>query len=162
MPRVYSLIPPIERFATKHMPEPNSGCWLWTAVCDKDGYGKFSEMTWRQAGGRNLMHTAHRFAWKHYRGAIPAGLSVLHKCDVPSCVNPDHLFLGTTADNMADKISKERQVRGETCGKSKLTDAAVRAIRADTRSDEDIAADHRVTALTIRDVKRRKTWRHIE
>jgi hypothetical protein len=65
-------------------------CWLWTAGTLPAGYGRF-------AG--NL---AHRYSWRLHVGPIPAGMSILHKCDTPSCVNPRHLFLGTQQDNLAD------------------------------------------------------------
>lgn len=80
-------------------PEPMSGCWLWIGVDDGDtGYGRF--------GPRQ--HQAHRVSWLLYRGPIPAGLFVLHRCDVPRCVNPTHLFLGTQTDNVRDCIAKGR------------------------------------------------------
>jgi hypothetical protein len=95
-----------ERFETKFSPEPNSGCWLWVGcVFSKTGgYGAF------KADGK--MWRAHRFAWVLYRGLIPDGLMVLHHCDNRGCVNPEHLWLGTTDDNMADMVSKGRASRG--------------------------------------------------
>ena len=69
---------------------------------------------------------AHRVSWELFRGAIPDGLHVLHRCDNPACVNPEHLFLGTATDNMADKYRKGRQARGEGVARPKLTEAKVR------------------------------------
>src|SRR3990167_3892348 len=94
-------LPPFE---DSYMPEPNTGCWLWTGATRYDGYGT---RPWR---GKTSAQ-AHRIAWEVFRGPIPDGLQVLHRCDVRCCVNPDHLFLGTQLDNMRDMIQKGRKGR---------------------------------------------------
>ncbi len=88
-----------ERFESKYVKAP-SGCWLWQACKDSDGYG------YLQVAGKSL--GAHRVSWKLINGSVPEGLYVLHSCDTPSCVNPDHLFVGTNTDNMRDKVKKGR------------------------------------------------------
>lgn len=93
---------PHERFARKWTPEPNTGCWLWAGGTDSFGYGFF-----RHAGEV----TAHRVSYTLHIAPIPKGLHVLHKCDVPECVNPAHLFLGTQIDNMKDCARKGRTQR---------------------------------------------------
>lgn len=89
----------IERF-WRHV-ERSAGCWLWTAGCQSNGYGTFQVAV----GDRRL---AHRYSWSVHHGEIPAGLNVLHRCDTPACVRPDHLFLGTQKDNVADMRAKGR------------------------------------------------------
>lgn len=91
----------LERFSEKYIPVTESGCWLWTGAtnCDR-GYGYFLFR------GKPML--AHRASWMMIHGDIPLGLNVLHRCDVPSCVNPDHLFLGTLSDNMQDCSRKGR------------------------------------------------------
>lgn len=92
----------LERFEDKYIPEPMSGCWLWLGAIGDRGYGRFF------FEGKNA--TASRVTWTLNRGRIPNGLQALHRCDNRLCVNPDHLFLGTNQDNMADKIAKGRQM----------------------------------------------------
>lgn len=83
-------------------------CWLWTGATDEKGYGKLNrgEQAFGQAGGPIAM--AHRVAWELTYGPIPDGLNALHKCDTPPCVRPDHLFLGTLAENNDDMWTKGR------------------------------------------------------
>lgn len=80
--------------------QKTSGCWEWMARRDKDGYGQFRL--------KGKMRGAHKASWELTHGSIPDGLWVLHKCDNPSCVRPDHLFLGTAKDNTQDMVSKDR------------------------------------------------------
>ncbi len=142
-----------ERFDLKWTPEPNTGCWLWTAFCDHKGYGKFS------------FHSRHRFAhrasWEIHRHPIPVGLFVCHHCDTPACVNPDHLFLGTQADNKQDGVKKGRYqggLWGEAHRFSKLTEAQVAEIRASNLSQSKLAKAYGVCQSNICRVKKRETW----
>jgi len=92
----------MERFEAKYIPEPNSGCWLWTASCWENGYGQISlPNTFKIVG-------AHVASWMLHQGPIPEGLFVCHSCDMPPCVNPEHLFLGTQKENMQDAARKGR------------------------------------------------------
>lgn len=93
-----------ERFMLKVSPEPMSGCWLWTGnILKKDGYGQTCVL------GANT--TAHRAAWRIFRGALEPHIFVCHKCDNVLCVNPDHMFTGTQSDNMFDMHRKRRHFR---------------------------------------------------
>jgi HNH endonuclease len=102
-----------EQFELNYIPEPNSGCWLWLG-----GHSRNRAVY--------LQTTAARVSWKLYIGLIPIGLDVLHRCDNPLCVNPDHLFVGTHSDNMVDMVKKDRHAkvkkRGEAHGITKLSD----------------------------------------
>lgn len=101
-----------------------SGCWLYTGVIDRYGYGCIGE-------GRRSQLKAHRASYVAFVGEIPPGKWVLHKCDIPSCINPAHLFIGTAKDNTADMIKKGRRpvLKGENHPMSVLSDAEVRSIK---------------------------------
>lgn len=106
-------------------------CWTWGGSLNRAGYGVV-----RLGGSGGKASLAHRLAWSLTNGPIPAGLHVLHHCDNPGCVRPDHLFLGTNADNIADRMRKGRPGSqawrgcGERHPNAKLTDAECREIRA--------------------------------
>lgn len=103
--RVYQRVPIEDRFWQHVMPEPNSGCWLWDGYIDSRGYGRIG------LGGRGGgMTGAHRISLKIAGVEVPNDKLVLHKCDVPACVNPEHLFVGTQADNINDMHRKGRRI----------------------------------------------------
>ena len=120
-------------FSDKWIPEPTSGCWLWLGGHQTNGYGLCRKTT------------AHRVSWLIHRGPIPNGLYVLHRCDVRSCVNPDHLFVGTQAENLADMLRKGR------C-RTRIGDAAILEARRDHAAGvgvRELARRHGVTATTM-------------
>lgn len=118
-------IPTDQSFFDLLTPVPESGCLLWFGHWGHKGYGRIHSV---RLGGQQ----AHRFAWELKNGPIPDGIHVLHKCDTPPFCNPDHLFLGTNLDNVADKIRKGRQGRasGEVNRSAKLCEAQFRARQA--------------------------------
>lgn len=134
------------------MPVLWSGCWIWLGTT-RAGYGLIRS-------GRAMVG-AHRVAWQLYVGQIPTGMDVLHRCDIPACCNPGHLFIGTHADNMADKKAKGRNVNlsGERHGNAKLTWAQVEAIRSDDKSERILAQEYGVSSKTIHQVKHNRIWR---
>lgn len=95
-----------ERIVKNSIPEPNTGCWLWTACTDKGGYGKIT--VGRKYLGTRKVDKAHAVSYREFIGPTK-GLCVLHRCDTPSCVNPAHLWLGTNLDNMRDAKAKGRK-----------------------------------------------------
>jgi hypothetical protein len=108
-----------ERFLSRFVVNETTGCWLWTSTRLTDSYGRPRNGYGVMRIGRK-MQRAHRLSYELHVGPIPDGLFVCHACDVPACVNPGHLWLGTQADNMRDKKRKGR-ARG---GNSRLTESA--------------------------------------
>ena len=142
-----------DRFDEKYTPCPVRGCWMWEGSVSGNGYG--------QIGENYKVFSSHRISYELHVGPIPAGMFVLHKCDVKTCVNPEHLFLGTQADNVADMKNKGRCNKGEDRPQAKLTEANVIAIRADTRPQRKIAEEYEVDQALIWKVKHRKAWSHV-
>jgi hypothetical protein len=132
-------------------------CWTWQGNKYPTGYGRF---------GRN--GSAHRYAYKQAYGTIPRGMHVCHRCDNPPCVRPDHLFLGTNAENMHDRNAKGRQSKGRKAslahqGKSaRLTVAQVREIRRryvpGQLLQRELAQEYGVSKSLIRDICSRRAW----
>ena len=129
-------------------------CWLWQRSTNKKGYGYFQADKLRQA---------HRFAYMLAKGEIPEGMVIMHSCDTPGCCNPAHLSTGTWADNAHDRDRKGRQVpmKGSKHGRAKLTEADIRAIRADNRIQREIAADYGIDRANVSEIKSFKIWRHV-
>lgn len=124
-------------------------CWLWTGWKNFKGYGRVATLHLR----------AHRASWLLHRGVIPGDLHVCHRCDNRACVNPEHLYLATNAENHADKARKER-VAGPY-GRTKLNAELVRQIRAGTRSDKEWAKEIGVDETTIYSARVGEHWKHV-
>ncbi len=155
--RVYPDI--YERYASKIKVDHVTECWMWQAGIDKDGYGNM----WVRGDARRV----HRLSWELHVGPIPAGMFVCHKCDRPGCSNPQHLFLGTPADNMRDRDAKGRhrfkspKLRGTMHGMSVLTEDIVRQIRSSSSSGAAMSRLFNVSQSTIASVRKRHTWSHV-
>ena len=144
-------------FQTIKYPQNDVDCWEWDGHCNEYGYGIFN---W----GRHIK--AHRFVFECYNGLIPNNLFVCHKCDNPPCCNPEHLFLGTEQDNKNDMVQKNRQAFGISNGMSKLNDEIVIEILEDIRigkytTIQKICSTYSIAESSIRDILRRKLWKHV-
>ena len=147
-----------DSFMAKFKEDFWTGCWLWTASTDQKGYGHLRH------GGKD--YKAHRLSYEFFKGPIPEGegfhgTCVLHTCDTPNCVNPEHLTLGTNLDNILDMRAKGRDIsKGENRYNSKLTEEDVAKIKKDPRTLAQIAADYPVGYKQIGRIKQGVRWRH--
>lgn len=137
----------------------SEGCWGWKFKLSPNGYTKF------RYGGSCT--SGHRVSWMIHNGAIPPGMFVCHICDVKSCVNPEHLFIGTHNDNMRDMVKKGRgrNLAGEDNGNAILTVEKVKKIRRLLRSGVTavrIAKDFKVCAASISNIKAGRTWKYVK
>lgn len=156
-----------DKFSGSYVVESN-GCWRWTKGRHAHGYGVINT----RIGGRNKQYRANRVSYEIAKGPIPGGMFVLHRCDNPSCVNPEHLFLGTQRDNMRDCISKGRHVNqnrtwptGSAHHNSKLSDNLVRTIRVHHGLGlyyREIAKMLSLNISTVYRVATHKVWAHVE
>jgi hypothetical protein len=151
--------PLIDRLMAKVEKSQGDGCWIWTGGKTSRGYGSISV--------NNVNFRVHRVAYELFVGKIPEGMVVMHTCDVPVCVRPDHLLIGTDADNVRDMDAKGRRgiTKGESVFGAKLTEAKVLEIRklyaAGGVSHRKLAEQFGVNTTAIGLIVTRKTWRHI-
>lgn len=150
----------IERFMNKVSKDKTTGCWIWTGW-KKNGnlYGYFS-----------LTHSkkvrANRQSYEFFIGKIPDGEQVLHRCDNPQCVNPHHLFLGSHQDNMDDRKTKGRYLKGSKWCRSKLTEKNVLKIKQELINNvhgivAKLARKYNIGWTAIYDIKTGRTWSHV-
>lgn len=144
----------IESFMEKVYPEPNTGCWLWIGKPDKNGYG-------RLAAKKYKLRSPHRQSYFFFKGDFDRKKWVLHTCDQPACVNPDHLFLGNNEINSKDRDNKGRTIKGENHYNSKLNQNNIIEIRNSQESVIFLSKKYNVSATQIYFIKQKKSWKHI-
>jgi hypothetical protein len=151
----------IERIEADIVRLPWCGCWVWMGHTMKPYAANPRAMPYGRLIFNGSRMLAHRFAWSVYRGHLPKSALVLHRCDNPCCVNPQHLFLGSQQENIEDRNQKQRQARGVSNASAKLTEDQVQAIRGGAKRDGEWAQMLGVTKSTVRHARTRRTWRHI-
>lgn len=134
------------KFDEKVEPDPFGGCWLWSGAQNSEGYGhlQFQGKDWR----------AHRLSFIRHKGQIPEGKIVRHKCDVPSCVNPDHLELGTHADNGGDKARRKRST-------ASVPDSVVIAVRQSKQRGVDVANHYGISKALVSLIRNNKRRNYV-
>ncbi|TAM15933.1 MAG: HNH endonuclease [Pandoraea sp.] len=137
-------------------------CWVWTGSTNETGYGFLSIGSKSDKSRRNVL--AHRFSFEMHKGEIPAGLNICHVCDNRACVNPNHLFAGTQADNVADMVSKDRHQKGSRNGRAKINEAVASQIFDEVKSGKThtvVAQKFGVTRSLVSLIASGKRWRHV-
>jgi Mor family transcriptional regulator len=142
----------------KRVTKRADGCWTFNGFKDKDGYAFFL------VDGKR--YRAHRFSYEEFKGQVPDDLLVMHSCDVPDCIRPSHLMLGTTQQNTQDKVNKGRQQRGNTHGMRKLSSTEVEKIRnaytGKLGEQTELAVKYGVSDAAIYMLLSGKTWKHLK
>jgi hypothetical protein len=160
---VRKRVDPVKRFWSKVDIGSADECWEWNGPISNCGYGNFSVGGKRSPDFRQW--AAHRYAWFITHGELLPELNVCHKCDNRRCVNPNHLFLGTNADNVRDKVKKQRQARGSKQGHSKIAETDISVIVRlynDGKSQREIGEMVGLSQATISRILRRDLWTHVE
>ncbi len=137
----------------------SEGCWIWSGCKDKKGYGQFNL--------KNKTMFSHRFSYELKYGKIPEKMCVCHKCDTPSCVNPDHLFLGTNKENLRDMISKGRKIvrKGVEKNNSKMNDEKVKKMRElydNGNTVLQLSKLFQISESSTYYICKRKSWKHVK
>jgi hypothetical protein len=149
---------PVTLIVGRSTPDIKTGCWNWTRGKDSDGYGVTNLF--------GKTRKAHRVAYEAWNGKIPEGMCVCHRCDNRSCVNPEHLFLGTNRDNIDDCLKKGRwtSIRGSKNPANILSEEDVLNIRRafGRSSGGELARAYGVTPSSICDIKRGRTWKWLK
>lgn len=143
----------VARFWSRVEVRKGHQCWPWRYGQDHAGYGEVRIGTTAEA--------SHRIAYRIATDAIPAGMVIRHNCDNPLCCNPAHLLIGTHADNVADRVSRDRSAKGEGNGRAKLTQEQAQLILDSPLTSEYFAKRFEVDISTVRAIRQRKNWKHL-
>jgi hypothetical protein len=150
---------PLKEKLIKHYnTNTESGCWEWTGYRDRDGYGR-TEVIHPRTHKRHTLQ-AHRASYEVFVGRIPKGKVIAHKCDNPQCINPEHLFVATPAENIQDMLNKGRINYGKNA-RAKLRAEDITAIRVSKLTQAELGIIYGVSQVQISRVKLRKDWKHI-
>jgi hypothetical protein len=147
-----------ERFERYVELDFGNNCWLWLGT--SRAYNGYGQTTWK-----NKCYRVHKLSYTIFKGPVPEGIDVLHRCDNPPCVRPSHLFLGTHLDNMKDCVKKDRHRYGEAHGNSKLTEEQVRRIRSLSSEGMSQRAISRMMHFSRRQIGliiKRLAWKHVD
>lgn len=147
---------PIKDRLIRNRDVDENGCWIWTGYIEDGGYGVMHV--------KDVLRRTHIWSYETFVGEIPEGLVVCHKCDVKTCFNPDHLFLGTLQDNVADMVKKGRTAKGENHSKAKLKNDQVIEIyktQFTGLTNTKAAEMYGVTQSVISKIRNKKIWTHI-
>lgn len=144
---------PIAELLTRYIPIPEAGCWIWEKGCNKAGYGRLTR--------QKKPLDAHRFFYENMVGPVPDGMEVCHRCDTPSCVNPAHLFLGTSSQNTQDMLLKGRGPVGEKGSAAKLKLHEVHQIRdlLSVFTQKQVGAMYGIQQSSVSLIKRGINWK---
>lgn len=143
----------IDRIESNYLPEPNSGCWLWTGYVANDGYGqiKINGERWK----------AHIMSFNIFRGGLSGGKMILHTCDIRCCINPDHLYEGDVRDNSRDMVNRGRSLAGEKHHRAKLQNHHIPLIRSAKGKYSEIGKLFGISRTVVGKIKTRKAWSSI-
>lgn len=148
----------MQRVINQSIPEPNSGCWLWTGACGSSGYPQMTVAD--EKTGKRKTIRLNRYMCAGINDVSP-NLSALHKCDVKICVNPDHLYFGDQKQNVRDAIERNRwpDRRGENSKLNKITWEDAELIRSSSDTNRNLAKKYGISNGRVSDIKTGKSWR---
>ena len=143
----------IQHISTNVFIDGKTGCWNWKRATRKDGYG----ITWYN-GSTDYIH---RVSYRVFKGDFDSNFIIRHKCDNPSCCNPDHLLIGSDQDNSTDMVNRGRSAKGSKQGNSKLTEEMIQPIRDSNLSSRVLGSMYNISKSVILDIKNNKIWKHV-